>query len=130
MTNENGRANARDEVVRGNESLEAARLLIEHALLRDGISRAYYAVYHVVRALLLVKGLDPRTHRGAAQLFNLHYVKDGPLDEKTAGLLAHLETYRELSDYTSSASFTEAQARSELERAIRFLEACRPLLPE
>jgi uncharacterized protein (UPF0332 family) len=68
------------------------------------------------------------THRGTVQLFSLHFVKDGPLTDDKAGILAHLETYRELSDYTSTATFTEDQARAELDRAGRFIEACRPFV--
>ena len=66
--------------------------------------------------------------RGVIQLITLHFVQEGRLSDKTAALLAHLETYRELSDYTSSADFSQAQARKELTRAESFISACRPLI--
>ncbi|MFC1452849.1 HEPN domain-containing protein [Verrucomicrobiota bacterium] len=127
MTEDNARANARDEMDHGNEALEAARCLVDNGFRRDAVSRAYYAAYHWARAVLLLKGIEPRTHRGTIQLFSLHLAKDGPLTDETVGLLAHLETYRELSDYTPSARFTEHDARSEIERAERFIAACKPL---
>lgn len=128
MTEDNARANAQDEIVHGNEALEAARCLLANGFLRDAVSRAYYAAYHWARALLFLKGLEPKTHRGTIQLLSLHYGKDGPLSDETVGLLAHLETYRELSDYTSSTRFTEDDVHKEVGRAERFIAACQPVV--
>ena len=83
--------------------------------------------YHWGRALLLSKGLDPKSHRGVIQLLGLHFVVKGAPAEEDAALLAHLETYRELSDYTSAADFSEQQASEEVTRTERFIAACRPL---
>ena len=128
MTKKNGRANAREEVAQGDEALAAARCLLENGFSRDAVSRAYYAAFHWARAALVLKGIEPKTHRGTVQMFSLHFVREGLIGEDAASLLAHLETYRELSDYTSTTTFTEAQALEEIERAARFIEACRPLL--
>ena len=75
MTPHNMQLNARAEAARGDTSLKAAKVLLEHQLYSDAISRAYYAAYHWVRALLFIKELDPRSHRGTIQLFHLHYQK-------------------------------------------------------
>lgn len=128
MTDENVEANARDEREHGNEALAAARCLAQNGFLRDAVSRAYYAAFHWARASLLLKGIEPKTHRGTVQLFSLHFVKDGPLEDDAASLLSHLETYRELSDYTSSANFTVEEAEGELARAEKFIAACRKLV--
>ena len=129
MTADNAAANARAEAARGDESLASARCLVDNGFPRDAVSRAYYAAYHWARALLLSKGVEPKTHRGTVQLFSLHFVKDGPLADDVAALLARLETYRELSDYTSTASFSDAQAQAEVGRAELFIQACRPFVP-
>ena len=127
MTGENARTNSQDEGKQGDEALAAAECLLENGFLRDAVSCAYYAAFHWARALLLLKGFEPKTHRGTVQLFSLHYVKNGPLTEDAANLLAHLETYRELSDYTSGTDFTREEAQKEISRARRFIEACRPV---
>ena len=128
MTPANAKANAAVETAHGSEALDAARCLAENGFFRDAISRAYYAAYHWARALLMTRGIEPKTHRGTIQLFHLHFVKDGPLSESDAAHLSHLETYRELSDYTSTAEFTEQQARDEIGRAAQFIAACTPHL--
>ena len=128
MTGYNAKANALDEAVHGSESLASSECLLDNGFLRDAVSRAYYAAFHWARAVLLSKGIEPKSHRGVIQMFSLHFVKDGPITEEAVDMLAHLATYRELCDYTSSASFTEEQVREEISRARRFIEACRPFV--
>ena len=129
MTGDNKASNIREEVIRGEECLRAAEHLLEGGFFNDSVSRAYYAAFHWARAVLLTRGLEPRSHRGVIQLLGLHFVKEGQLGEDAAASLAQLETYRELSDCHTSAVFTEQQARAEINRARAFKAACAPLLP-
>jgi uncharacterized protein (UPF0332 family) len=128
MTKNNGRRNAIREVARAEETLAEARHLLAGGFYNGAVSRAYYAAFHWVRALLVTRGLQSKTHRGVIQLFNLHFVKDGPLSIQVANHLSQLETLRELGDYSASARFTKTQARAELARAAAFIAACRPLI--
>ena len=128
MTGDNARKNAREEQARGEEALAAARHLLDGGFHADAVSRAYYAAFHWARALLVSRGIEPRSHRGTIQLIGLHFVKEGRLAESDAAVLAHLETYRELSDYNAAASFTRAQAEEEIARAGQFIEACRKVM--
>ena len=103
-------------------------MLRDHNLFNDSISRAYYAAFHWARALLLLRDTDPRTHRGTIQLFHLHYLKSGLLDDEAGAALSHLESFRELSDYTTEVEFSADDADSEIKRAKAFISACRPIL--
>ena len=51
MSPENKRANAAAELVRAEESLRAAAVLLREGLFNDAVSDAYYAAFHAVRAL-------------------------------------------------------------------------------
>ena len=46
MTDANKRANVASELARADESMRAARVLVDAALLHDAESRLYYAIYH------------------------------------------------------------------------------------
>ena len=72
--------------------------------------------------------MEPKTHRGVIQLIGLHFIEEGGLSEESAALLAHLQAFRELSDYTPAADLSEKLARDEFGRAERFIAACRPLI--
>ncbi len=58
MIGENKRANVASELGRADESMRAARVLVDAALLHDAESRLYYAIYHAAVALLLTEGLE------------------------------------------------------------------------
>ena len=128
MTDDNIRKNIVEELRRGDECLAAAEHLLSGEFNNDAVSRAYYGAFHYARALLMTKGLEAKSQRGLIQLLSLHFVKDGPMPEKTASLLAQLATYRELSDYNAFTSFTSLQAREELDKALAFIAGCRVLL--
>ena len=88
MTGDNKASNIREEVIRGEECLRAAEHLLEGGFFNDSVSRAYYAAFHWARAVLLTRGLEPRSHRGVIQLLGLHFVKEGQLGEDAAASLA------------------------------------------
>ena len=125
MNPDDTRQNVQLEQEAGNEALSAARILVEKGLLRSAMSRAYYALFHYVKALLYTQGLEPRTHEGLEHLFGLHWVKAGKVDTGSAKLLARLQKYREQSDYGIVTIFTRDDVEQELLEIERFLQAVR-----
>ena len=129
MTEANCRNNAVEERQRGVECLAEARYLFAGGFYNAAVSRAYYAAFHCALALLILKGLEPKTHRGVIQLLQLHYVETGALSAGDAAAIGQLETYRELSDYNAKVAFDASRADSEIRRAEGFVAACGALLP-
>ncbi len=60
-----------------DESLAAARLLVEAGLFRQAAGRAYYAMFYAVLALLAFRGLGASKHSGVLGLFDREFVKEG-----------------------------------------------------
>ena len=54
---------------RAERALNSARILLENNELEDAVSRAYYVMFHVAKALLFSKNLIPKTHRGNYNAF-------------------------------------------------------------
>ena len=129
MTKNNCRRNALEERQRGEVCLAEARYLLEGGFHNAAVSRAYYAAFHCALALLMLKGLEPKTHRGVIQLLQLHYVETGALSARDAAAIGQLETYRELSDYNAKVLFDAARAASEIRRAEGFVASCCALMP-
>src|SRR3972149_1078262 len=50
---------------RDEAPLKAATVLFEKTLLNDAVSRLYYFLLYNIRALLLTKGLEPKSHESA-----------------------------------------------------------------
>jgi len=74
MNEENKRENIREEIDRAMDAIKAAQLLFENGFVRDAISKLYYSLLYSVRALLLAKGLEPKSHEGALRLFGQQQV--------------------------------------------------------
>ena len=67
------------EFHRAKKSLQSARLLLRDSLLEDALSRAYYAILHAARAVLLAEGVNVTSHRAVRRLFGQHLIKSGKL---------------------------------------------------
>ena len=106
MNEENKRENIREEVDRANEAIRAVNLLFENGFVKDAVSKLYYSLLYAVRALLLTKGLEPKSHEGALRLFGLHFVKSGAFEAKDSHIFSKLMKYREEADYNPSYTFT------------------------
>lgn len=128
MTPENRRSNIRDEIARADEALRAAQALLDAGLHADSVSRSYYAALHSLRALLLSRGLEPRSHAGAIHLFNAEFVRAGLFPSSHNRLVGGLQRARELADYDAAAAFSAEDARLDLEDARAFTKAVLELL--
>ena len=107
MTDENRKENIRAELERATETLSAALLLYENGFISDAIARLYYFILYHVRAILLTKGLEPRSHEGALRLFGLHFVREGLIDKRAAQIFSKLMKFREEADYNPISMFTK-----------------------
>ena len=127
MNSENRRLNLTDELERAAEALREARTLLDADLPNGAVSRAYYAVFHLMRAAVISRGADPRTHAGTLRLFNLHIARPGELPAFNK-LVSGLQRSRELADYEATVSFTRDEAQSLVSDAETFDSAVRALL--
>ena len=128
MTGEGRRESARAELDLADEELRAAESLLGDGLPRIAVGRMYFAVFHAVRAQLYADGFEPRTHRGAQHLFNLHFVRTGRFEPATSGLIARLQKFREEADYAPAFVVDDRGAREELGGARRFVAQVRAVL--
>ncbi len=127
MTDANAAANSRAEMQRAAQSLRAADVLAREGLFADAISDAYYAAFHAARALLFTIGLEPRSHRGALHLFNVHFVQTGRIPAASLSALSRAEYDRIGADYGTAIRFTAEDASEALARARDFVataQAC------
>ncbi len=106
MTERNRRENIREELERADRSLQASSVLGGHGFFNEAVSRLYYYLLYLIRALLLTKGLEPRSHEGALRWLALHFVKSGAFPTESSHTFSKLMKLREEADYNPSYSFT------------------------
>lgn len=108
--------------------LVVAKSLLKSKSYEDAVSRAYYAAFHAVQALLLTEGLSAHTHHGVVTLFGLHFVKTGKFDRKFGKYLINLRDERENGDYEIFSVIDEEIAKESLKEAGEFVEEAKRYL--
>jgi uncharacterized protein (UPF0332 family) len=92
-----------DEVIEKAERyVSSARLLYEDGDNASAVSRAYYAMFFMARALLREEGVDPKTHAGVVNQFGLRLGKNGPVDARYGSLFRQAQQLREMGEYAES----------------------------
>ena len=120
MTDANRKRNIAHELSRAEQAFEAARALLGLGLHADSVSRAYYGAFHHLRALLLSRGLEAKTHGGAIHVFNTEFVRPGLFASSHNRLLAGIQRSRELADYDAAVAFSREDAEASLRDAEAF----------
>lgn len=115
---------------RAIECLGAAQLCLEGGFYADAVSRAYYAVLHAARSVLLLYHVETTSHRGVARMFSLHLVRTGLVESQWASELGELYGLREFADYDVETEFDQVVAGNVCCRASEFLNRIRLFLPD
>lgn len=88
-----------DALEHARRTLQSARLLLENGDAASAASRAYYAAFYVVRAVLAREGSEPKTHAGALREFGRLFVRTERLPPESADVFGRAMQYREMADY-------------------------------
>lgn len=113
---------------RARQSLRAAQVCLRHDLYEDSISRAYYAILHVAKAVLQLQGIAVESHAGVQRMFGQHLVRTGLIEAEWSTTLGQSSDLRFVSDYDVETLLSEDDAREACDRAEGFLTRMRTLL--
>ena len=104
------------------EELDTADLLWKNDRYRACVSRSYYAMYHATQALLSLKDLSTKTHKGIIQMFGQHFIKTNIFPVELARALSDAYDMRRLSDYEETIFLSSKQSEIVLNSAQSFIE--------
>lgn len=105
------------------ECLQDAKLLLAGESYRSAANRAYYAVFHAMRAVLALDGVDMKHHSGIISEFRRCYIKTGVFDVSLSELISELSTMREGSDYNDFFIVSKTETIEQVQSAEFFLTA-------
>lgn len=103
------------------EKIEAAKKLLESGFYRDSVSRAYYAMYHLAKAVLVLQDKNPYSHRGVKILLASELVRHGLMDKDIYNLFVLAKEKREDADYRELIKITKKDAVKAVENAEIFI---------
>ena len=86
-------------------------------------NRAYYSMFHAIRALLALESVDFKKHTHAIGYFNKTYVHAGHIDASFFSMVRNASDSRNKSDYNDYYEATPEEAGRNIENANKFHEA-------
>lgn len=84
---------------RAKEDLKAAQLLFENGNYRIANNRAYYAIFHSMRAVLAFDNFDSSKHSGVIAEFRRKYIREGVFPKEMSQMIGSAFIIRNASDY-------------------------------
>lgn len=130
MITENIQALVAYRLEQSDETLDAARVLLDKTLDRSAVNRAYYAMFYAVLALLATRKRETSKHGGAISLFDKEFVKTGTFNKDFSRWLHDAFDLRQRSDYVRDFKVTREEAAATIERAVSFVEGVKTTLAE
>ncbi|VVB87320.1 HEPN domain protein [uncultured archaeon] len=110
------------------DSIRGARLLSDDKLYGFSVSRAYYAMFYLVSAVLLTKDMNFSKHQAVVAAFGQHFVKTRIFKQKFHQYLVEAFEQRQIGDYEPMEEIIKETAQKNIERAEEFLVAVRVYL--
>ena len=107
---------------RAKEMLDASEENLQSGHLRTSLNRSYYAVFHSMRAVNVLKGFDSSKHSGVIAFFNKTFLKDGILDKSLAKIIKDTSYLREKSDYDDFYIASKEETELQLKNAKIFIQ--------
>lgn len=108
---------------RAKEDLETAGENLSGGKYRASVNRAYYAVFHALRAITALDHFDSGKHSGIIAFFNQHYVKMGVFDKEISKMIDSCYRLREKADYDDFFLASKDDADLQLEKAKQIVKA-------
>ncbi len=99
---------------RAKELIDDAKQLYKSGSYKSSNNRAYYAIFHAMRAVLALEEVDFKKHSGVIQYFQREYIKTGIFEKAYSHIIISASEIRNASDYDDFllASKEETKSRS------------------
>ena len=102
--------------------LLSAQSLIRANDFRGAANRSYYAIFHAMRAVLALHGIDMKKHSGIMSEFRRLYIKTNILPEELSVILAEAFDVRTDCDYDDYYILSREEVEQQAERAVFFVK--------
>lgn len=107
---------------KAREEIQVARDLLKDNHYDAAVSRAYYACFYAIHALLAEQGVEAASHKQTGIEFRRLFIKTGKLDKRYSDILEELSSSRMDADYDAFSVLDQEMTSSLLEQAENFVQ--------
>ena len=108
---------AKYRIDRAKEDLDAAHLLFDNGNYRIANNRAYYAIFHALRAVLALDNVDSGKHSGVISEFRRRYIKEGIFPAELSKMIGAAFILRNASDYDDLFVVSKSDTQEQIANA-------------
>lgn len=102
---------------KSKDTLKIAKQLYEQNYYGDSASRAYYAVFHSLQAILLTIGLSYSKHSGIIAAFNKEFIHKEKFPKDFHKMIERLFKDRQIGDYEYEEDLNSDDAKQDIDDA-------------
>lgn len=111
----------RELLLKAQQSLEAAKLLLTHNYPDYAASRAYYSMFYIAEAFLEGEGLSFSKHSAVIAAFGREFARPQRVPSEFHRFLIEAQELRATGDYGQLNAVTTDQAAEQIDCAKQFL---------
>lgn len=104
------------------EDLEASKMLYENKFYKSANNRAYYSIFHSIKAVLALEPIDFKKHKDVTAYFNKNYVNTEIFPKKLGHKIAEAVAIREDSDYDDEFVVKPEETKEQINTAEELLK--------
>jgi len=105
------------------EDLETARDNFHGNHFRAANNRAYYAIYHLITAVLALEQVAFKRHKDTIAYFNKEYIKTEKFSRNFGRQISRAQEIRHASDYDEFYIASKEEAQEQIDAAEAFMNA-------
>jgi uncharacterized protein (UPF0332 family) len=103
--------------------LKAAKFLLKGGFYNDAVSKAYFAIHVVSRAILILRDIRASTHDGVKIMLSKELIKEAKiLPQDFAKKYSQLKALKEDADYEDFITYTKEDAEEAIDIADKFIK--------
>ena len=117
MKNKISKELANHRVEQAKEDFQAGVLLYEKNFYKSANNRAYYSIFHSIKAVLSLEPIDFKRHKDVIAYFNKNYIHTEIFPKSMGRRIQNASTIREDSDYDDEFVVNADKTKEQLDTA-------------
>ena len=108
---------AKYRLERAKQDLSDAEFNYKNNRFLNANNRAYYSIFHAIRAVLALEQKDFKRHKDVLAYFNQHYIKTEIFPKNISRKISQAKSIREDSDYDDEYKPNAEETQNQIETA-------------
>ncbi len=113
---------AKYRLEQSKENLEEAEALFNISKFKGANNRAYYSIFHAIKAILALEQTDFKKHSSVIAYFNKEYISKKIFPRELGKSVSEARFFREKSDYVDFYIVTKEECQMQIETAKIMIE--------